>query len=80
MVKVHNFYNQTLILAVYLQNLNNFKLSLEKLKINQEAIIICLIQSFEADFPKKVSLKILNSVITLKTSNHVCVYAMLLLP
>ena len=35
-----------------------------------QAIIICLIQHFEADFPKKVSLKILNSGIILKIFTH----------
>ena len=34
----------------------------------REAIIICLIQYFEADFLWKVNLKILNSVIILKIS------------
>ena len=34
-------------------------------------ILICLIQHFEADFLWKVSLKILNSGIILKTSTHV---------
>ena len=29
-----------------------------------------LIQDFEADFPQKISLKILNSVIILKTLTH----------
>ena len=38
--------------------------------INQRAIIICLIQHFEADFLWKVSLKILNSGIILKTFTH----------
>ena len=36
----------------------------------KEAVIICLIQDF--DFPKKVSLKILNSGLTLKTFTHAC--------
>ena len=38
---------------------------------SSEAIIISLIQHFEADFPWKVSLKILNSGLLLKTSTHV---------
>ena len=33
--------------------------------------MICLIQHFEADFPKNVSLKILNTGIVLKTFTHV---------
>ena len=36
----------------------------------REANIICLIQHFEAGFPKKVSLKILNFGIILKTFTH----------
>ena len=36
----------------------------------KEAIVIFLIQHFEADFPKKVSLKILNSRLILKTFTH----------
>ena len=36
----------------------------------REPIIISLIQHFEADFLWKVSLKILNLGIILKTSNH----------
>ena len=36
----------------------------------RDAIIICLIQHFEADFLWKVSLKILNSGIILKTFTH----------
>ena len=36
----------------------------------KEAIRICLIQDFEADFLWKVSLKILNSGIILKTFQH----------
>ena len=34
---------------------------------NDEVIVLCLIQDFEADFPQKVSLKVLNSCIILKT-------------
>ena len=37
----------------------------------KEAIIISLIQHFEADFLWKVSLKILNSGLILKTFTHV---------
>ena len=33
--------------------------------------LICLIQHFEADFPQKVSLKLLNSGLILKTFTHV---------
>ena len=36
----------------------------------RKAIIICRIQHFEADFLRKVSLKILNSGIILKTFTH----------
>ena len=36
----------------------------------QEAIIICLIQYFKADFLWKVSLKILNSGLILKTFTY----------
>ena len=39
-------------------------------KLIKEAIIISLIQHFEADFLWKVSLKILNSGLILKTSTH----------
>ena len=38
-------------------------------------MIICLIQHFEADFLWKVSLKILNSGIILKTLTHVVLEA-----
>ena len=38
-------------------------------------IIICLIQHFEADFPQKVSLKILNSGIILKTFTHAIIFS-----
>ena len=41
------------------------------LELIRESIIICLIQHFEADFLWKVSLKILNSGIILKTFTHV---------
>ena len=40
------------------------------MKINKEAIIISLIQHFEADFIWKVSLKILNSGLIMKTFTH----------
>ena len=40
------------------------------LKLIKEAIIISLIQHFEADFLWKVSLKILNSELILKTFIH----------
>ena len=39
-------------------------------KLNREAIIISIIQHFEADFLWKVSLKILNSGLILKTFTH----------
>ena len=41
-----------------------------RLKLIKEAIIISLIQHFEADFLWKVSLKILNSGLILKTLTH----------
>ena len=44
---------------------------LDNLKIIQKAFIISLIQHFEADFLWKVSLKILNSGLILKTLTHV---------
>ena len=50
---------------------SNGQLSLDSLKINQrEAIIIWIIQNFEADFLWKVSLEILNTGIILKTCTH----------
>ena len=42
----------------------------EPLRSLKEAMKICLIQDFEADFLWKVSLKILNSGIILKTFTH----------
>ena len=50
-------------------DIHNLKLAV-CLQTKREAIIICLIQHVEADFPKKVSLKILNSGIFLKTFTH----------
>ena len=44
---------------------------LRKSEINQNVIIISLIQHFEADFPKKVRFKILNSGLFLKSFTHV---------
>ena len=49
----------------------NGQLLLNKLKLNQKAIVTDLIQHFEADFHWKVSLKIMNSGIILKTFVHV---------
>ena len=73
--KSRTFEIQILKLAVCLQSVNSFKF---KWSITQrwnenksEAIKICLVQHFEADFLWKVSLKILNSVIILKTFTHV---------
>ena len=43
-------------------------------KLIKEAIIISLIQHFEADFLWKVSLKILNSELILKIFTHVSLY------
>ena len=45
-------------------------MSLDRLKLIRKAIMISLIQHFEADFLWKVSLKILNSGIILKTFTH----------
>ena len=45
--------------------------SLPRNTCHWECSIICLIQHFEADFPQKVSLKILNSGIILKIFTHV---------
>ena len=49
----------------------NVKLSLDTEIISRENIQICVIQHFEADFLWKVSPKILNSGIILKTFTHV---------
>ena len=75
--KILNFRNskknlQYVFKILKILTLNN-QLSSDKLKINNEAIItcVCLIQSFEADFLWKVSLKMLNSGIILKTFTHV---------
>ena len=46
------------------------------LKLIKEAIIISQIQHFEADFLWKVSLKILNSGLILKTFTHAHAAAM----
>ena len=48
----------------------NGLLCLDNLRLIGEAIIISLIQHFEADFLWKVSLKILNSGLILKTFTH----------
>ena len=62
-------------------NINNFKFkwSLDKRKLNKEAIIFCLIKDFEADFLWKVSLKILHSGIILKAFTHVSLKIVLIL-
>ena len=60
---------QILKLAVHQQNIRIS--NLDKLKMIKEAIIICVIQDFEADFLWKVSLKILNSGKILKMFTHV---------
>ena len=58
------------------QNLSSAAVVLDTLRVNSstgnksEAIKIRLNQHFEADFPKKVSLKILNSGIIQKTFTH----------
>ena len=46
-------------------------------KLIREAIKICLIQHFEADFLWKISLKILNSGLTLKT--FTCAYGLVMI-
>ena len=67
-VIVQNFINPELKKFKYkISCCYNGQLSLDKQLRNHKAIIICLIQYFEADFQWKVSLKILNSGITLKT-------------
>ena len=48
----------------------NGKLCLDNLRLIGEANLISLIQHFEADFLWKVSLKILNSGLILKTFTH----------
>ena len=72
--KILNFLKSDLITCSLPTKINNFKfqwsivqLSLDKIK---EAIRICLIQDFETDFLWKVSLRILNSGIILKTFTH----------
>ena len=47
------------------------KIPFNKLNLNQKSYYYLRIQDFEADFPWKVSLKILNSGIILKTFTHV---------
>ena len=65
---------QNLKLAMCFQIIKTYKyngqISLDKNKLNQKSII-CRIQYFEADFLLKVSLKILNSGIIMKTFTHV---------
>ena len=66
---------QNLKHAVCIQNDNNFKFKASIVlkhteNTPREAIIIGLILHFKADFPWKVSLKILNSGIILKTFTH----------
>ena len=56
-------------------NINNLKIQMvNRLGMNlnhiKEAIRICLIQDFEADFLWKVNLRILNSGMILKTVIH----------
>ena len=68
--KPRTFETPILKLAECPLNIDNFKFKwsivLRQTKNKSEAIIISLIQDFEADFPQKVSLKILNSEIILK--------------
>ena len=63
------FRNKTLVMPT---NYSQFQVSLDRLTINQRTYYNLLkgIQDFEADFLWKVSLKILNSGITLKTFTH----------
>ena len=49
----------------------NSQLSLDNLNTRERRYYNCLIQDFEADFLWKVSFKILNSGIILKTFTHV---------
>ena len=51
------------------------KIPLDNLKLYQKAINTCRVQHVEADFLLKVSLKILNSGIILKTFTHDCLFA-----
>ena len=77
-VKVQKF-PKSLTFKTPLLNIHNFKFKwfLDRLKILsgklliiRKVIIISLIQHFEADFLRKVSLNILNSETILKTFSH----------
>ena len=75
--KSWTFKTPILKLAIGPLNIHNFKfkwpLVCETENKSEKAIIISLIQDFEADFLWKVSLKILNSGIILKTCTTVMV-------
>ena len=72
--KILNFWRSILKLAVWPLNIHNFnfncQLSLDRLNINRKTYYNLLYQHLEADFLWKVSLKILNSGIILKTFTH----------
>ena len=55
---------------ITISSLNGQLLPDKLIIFDREAVIICLIQYFEADFLWKVSLKILNSGLILKTFTH----------
>ena len=67
-VKVQNF--QTPELLKFNLKISSLNGQLLWDKLIREAIIICLIQYFEADFLLKVSHKILNSGLILKAFTH----------
>ena len=69
-VKVQNFINPELKKFKNKISCLNGQLSLYKQLRNHKPITICLIQYYEADLQWKVSLKILNSGIILKTFTH----------
>ena len=70
-----NFHTCTFCTKIYLYGPGYNILVLLALVTNwkkfNEAIIICLIPHFEADFPQKVGFKILKSGILMKTFTHV---------
>ena len=70
--KSWTFKTLILKLAVCPLNIHSSKFKYSDLKLIRQDIKISLIHDFEADFPQKVSLKIMNSGIILKTFTHVC--------
>ena len=78
LVRTVQFLRKIIFISSYTAENNYFLLyeliqDLPYYKYITEAIIIDLIQNIEADFPWKVSLKILKSGIILKTFTHVVV-------